>query len=282
MLPVYLLSLLIVLTGFTAYPLISKRYIGGVGYKKFVPSFLGLTAIGTIILPLIVYRLFPLNVSALPLLALLGLMYTAAAYLVFYSLERYNVGIISSVVGSQNVLIALFTSIFFLVSSLKGVIIPFLIIIAGIIIVGISKSGRSKFSIYIILTFAGVMLWVFIWVLFYTINTNYPLSDYAVLQSFAFLFSLPIAFILREKKVKEEKYGEKMKFILLAGLMNGVATGVFSFAYKFNAVLTPFVSQLGIPLVLIFSFLLLKERMKRQELLGVILIVLGSFLYILT
>lgn len=62
--------------------------------------------------------------------------------------------------------------------------------------------------------------------------------------------------------------------------MNGIASGIFSFAYKFNALLTPFIVQLTVPLVLILSFLLLKERLKKLELVGVILIILGTFIYI--
>ncbi|EFD92890.1 MAG: hypothetical protein BJBARM5_0398 [Candidatus Parvarchaeum acidophilus ARMAN-5] len=207
-------------------------------------------------------------------------MYTVAAYFVFYSLERYNLGIINSIIGSQQALIAFFDALLFIESELRNIIIPFIIIISGIFIVGKSSAGKSRFSKYIILAFIGTLLWVFMWVLFYTINTNYPLSYYAVIQSFAFLFCLPVTWLIADKKVKKEKYGEKMKFIVVAGLMNGIASGIFSFAYKFNALLTPFIVQLTVPLVLILSFLLLKERLKKLELVGVILIILGTFIYI--
>ena len=282
MLYTYLVSLFIILVGFSAYPLISKRYIGEIGYRKFIPIFLGFSAIGTIIVPFIVYRTFPLDLAYLPLLALLGAMYTLAIYLILYSLEHYNISIINTIVGSQQVLIALFSSIFFFVSDLNSVLLSFLIVMAGIIFLLFNASGKTRFSKYVIFTLIAVLLWVFMWLLFYTINTSVPLLYYAILQSFSFLFCLPVAFLQnRHKSIIYYISDKKLKYIVLAGILNGVATVVFSFAYKFNAVLTPFVAQLGIPIVVIASFLLLRERVKKLELTGIILITIGSFLYIL-
>lgn len=278
---IYLFSLLIILIGFTAYPLISKKYIGGFGYKKFLPIFLLFSAVGAFTVPFLVYHSFKLNLSYLPILALLGLMYTVAAYLIFYSIERYNVGIINSIVGSQDVLIAVFSALFFIISEFKAVLISFIIIITGIAVLGVSNKGKSKLSVYVILSLLGVFLWVFMWVVFYTINTSFPLTYFAVLQGFSFLFSVPITFILRGKSATHKIKNSSIQFILIAGLLNGFVTGVFSFAYKFNAILTPFIAQLGVPLVLILSFFLLKERIKKSEIFGVLLIILGTFLYIL-
>ncbi|MCL4376749.1 EamA family transporter [Candidatus Parvarchaeota archaeon] len=281
MLYTYLVSLFVILIGFSVYPLISKKYIGGVGYRKFIPIFLGFSAIGTVIVPFIVYRTFSFDLVYLPLLALLGAMYTFAMYLMLYSVEHYNISIINTIVGSQEVLIALFSSIFFFISDLNSVIPSFLIIMAGIIFLLFNASGKARFSKYVVFTLIAVLLWVFMWVLFYTINTSLPLLYYAILQTFAFIFCLPIAFFQnKHKSIIYYMSDKKFKYIVLAGLLNGVATVVFSFAYKFNAILTPFVGQLGIPIVIIASFLLLGERVKKLGLIGITLITVGSFLYI--
>lgn len=277
----YLVSLFVILIGFSVYPLISKKYIGGVGYRKFIPIFLGFSAIGTVIVPFIVYRTFSFDLVYLPLLALLGAMYTFGMYLMLYSVEHYNISIINTIVGSQEVLIALFSSIFFFISDLNSVIPSFLIITAGIVFLLFNSSGKARFSKYVVFTLIAVLLWVFMWVLFYTINTSLPLLYYAILQTFAFIFCLPIAFFQnRHKSIIYYMSDKKFKYIALAGLLNGVATVVFSFAYKFNAILTPFVGQLGIPIVIIASFLLLGERVKKLGLIGITLITVGSFLYI--
>ena len=281
MLYTYLVSLFVILVGFSAYPLITKKYIGGVGYRKFIPIFLGFSAIGTIIVPFIVYRNFSFDLAYLPLLALLGAMYTFAMYLMLYSVEHYNISIINTIVGSQQVLIALFSSVFFFISDLNSVILPFLIIMAGVVFLLFNANGKTRFSRYVVFTLIAVLLWVFMWVIFYTINTNLPLLYYAILQSFAFLFCLPVAFFQnRHKSISYYISEKKFKYIVLAGILNGVATVVFSFAYKFNAVLTPFVAQLGIPIVIIASFLFLGERAKKLGLIGITLITVGSFLYI--
>ena len=281
MLYTYLVSLFVILIGFSVYPLISKKYIGGVGYKKFIPIFLGFSAIGTIIVPFIVYRSLSLNLAYLPLLAFLGAMYTLAMYMVLYSVEHYNISIINTIVGSQQVIIALFSSIFFFISDLNLVIIPFLIIIAGIAFLLFNADGKARFSKYVVFTLIAVLLWVFMWVLFYTINTSLPLLYYAILQTFAFLFCLPVAlFQNKHKSIIYYISDKKFKYIALAGILNGIATVVFSFAYKFNAILTPFVAQLGVPIVIIISFLFLGDRVKKLGLIGITLITIGSFLYI--
>lgn len=281
MLYTYILSLFIILVGFSVYPLISKKYIGSVGYKKFIPIFLAFSAIGTIIVPFILYRNLSFDVAYIPLLALLGAMYTLGMYLILYSVEHYNISIINTIVGSQEVLIALFSSAFFFISDLHSIILPFLIIMAGIAFLLFNTSGKTRFSKYVVFTLMAVLLWVFMWVLFYTINTNLPLLYYAILQSFAFLFCLPVAFFQnKNKSIIYYLSDKKFKYIALAGILNGVATVVFSFAYKFNAVLTPFVAQLGIPIVIIASFLLLGERVKKLGFIGITLITIGSFLYI--
>jgi Triose-phosphate Transporter family. len=281
MLYTYLVSLFVILIGFSVYPLISKKYIGGVGYKKFIPIFLGFSAIGTIIVPFIVYRSLSLNLAYLPLLAFLGAMYTLAMYMVLYSVEHYNISIINTIVGSQQVIIALFSSIFFFISDLNLVIIPFLIIIAGMAFLLFNAEGKARFSKYVVFTLIAVLLWVFMWVLFYTINTSLPLLYYAILQTFAFLFCLPVAlFQNKHKSIIYYISDKKFKYIALAGILNGIATVVFSFAYKFNAILTPFVAQLGVPIVIIISFLFLGDRVKKLGLIGITLITIGSFLYI--
>lgn len=281
MLYTYLVSLFVILIGFSVYPLISKKYIGGVGYKKFIPIFLGFSAIGTIIVPFIVYRSLSLNLAYLPLLAFLGAMYTLAMYMVLYSVEHYNISIINTIVGSQQVIIALFSSIFFFISDLNLVIIPFLIIIAGMAFLLFNADGKARFSKYVVFTLIAVLLWVFMWVLFYTINTSLPLLYYAILQTFAFLFCLPVAlFQNKHKSIIYYISDKKFKYIALAGILNGIATVVFSFAYKFNAILTPFVAQLGVPIVIIISFLFLGDRVKKLGLIGITLITIGSFLYI--
>ena len=235
MLYTYILSLFIILIGFSVYPLISKKYIGSVGYRKFIPIFLGFSAIGTLIIPFIIYRNLSFDLAYLPLLALLGAMYTLGMYLMLYSVEHYNISIINTIVGSQEVLIALFSSIFFFISDLHSIILPFLIIIAGIISLLFNTSGKARFSKYVVFTLIAVLLWVFMWVLFYTINTNLPLLYYAILQSFAFLFCLPVAFLQnKNKSIIYYISDKKFKYIVLAGILNGVATVVFSFAYKFN------------------------------------------------
>ena len=282
MLYTYLVSLFVILIGFSAYPLISKKYIRGVGYRKFIPIFLGFSAIGAIIVSFIIYRSPSFDLVYLPLLALLGAMYTFATYLMLYSVEHYNISIINTIVGSQEVLIALFSSVFFFISDLNLVIPSFLIIMVGIIFLLFNVNGKARFSKYVAFTLIALLLWVFMWLLFYTINTSFPLFYYAILQSFAFLFCLPVAFFHnKHKSISYYISDKKFKYIALAGMFNGVATVVFSFAYKFNAVLTPFVAQLGIPIVVIASFLLLRERVKKLELTGIILITIGSFLYIL-
>ncbi len=277
----YLASLFIILIGFSVYPLISKKYIGGVGYKKFIPIFLGFSAIGTIIVPFIIYRSIFLDIAYLPLLALLGAMYTLGMYLMLYSVEHYNISVINTIVGSQEVLIALFSSIFFFISDLNLVIPSFLIIMAGIGFLLFNTDGKARFSKYVVFTFIAVLLWVFMWVIFYTINTSFPLLYYAILQTFAFVFCLPVAFLQnKHKSIIYYMSEKKLKYIALAGILNGVATVVFSFAYKFNAILTPFVGQLGIPIVIIASFLLLGERVKKRGLIGIALMTIGAFLYI--
>ncbi len=272
------------LIGFTAYPLISKKYIKGYGYKRFIPLFLAFSALGALTIPFIVYRHVSFDFSYLPLLALLGGMYTLASYLVFYSIEHHNISVLNSIVGSQDVLIALFSGFLFLISEIKTVVLPALIILVGIFLLAYSNQSKdkSRISRYVIFTFVGVLIWVFMWILFYTINTSLPLLYYGILQLFAFVFCIPIALFHNKKKgISYYLKGKQTKYILIAGVLTGVATAMFSFAYKFNALLTPFVGQLGVPLVILFSVVFLMERPQKMEIIGLILLSIGPFIYIL-
>ena len=278
----YLTAIFVIIVGFSVYPLISKKYIGNVGYKKFIPIFLGFSAVGTLLIPFIAYRSFVFDLAYIPLLALLGAMYAFAMYLTLYSIEHYNISIIYTILSTQQVLIALFSGVFFFIFELKTIALPFLVVMAGVLFLLFDESGKARFSKYVVFTLIAVFVWVFMWVLFYTINTSFPLLYYAVLQSFAFLFCLPVALLQnKHKSIRYYLSDKKFKYIVLAGILNGVATATFSFAYKFNAILTPFVAQLCVPIVVIASFLFLKDRTKKFGLIGITLIILGSFLYIL-
>ncbi len=277
----YFISLFIILFGFVAYPLISKKYIGKIGYRKFIPIFLGFSVVGSVIISLVVYRTFSFDFFYLPLLAGLGAMYTSATYLLFYSIERYNLSVINTILGIQDILIVLFSGIFFFIAEVKIILLPFFIVMLGIIFLVFGSTGKSKFSKYVLLALAAVILWVFMWIIFYTINTSFPLIYYSVLQLFSFVFCIPIAFIQnRSKGIQYYTTDKKFFYIGIAGILNGSATVAFSFAYKFNALLTPFVAQLAIPLVIIFSVLLLRERPQKLEIIGLSLLTFASFLYI--
>ncbi len=279
---IYLSSLFVVLAGFTVYPLISKKYIGRAGFKKFVPAFLSFSAAGALAVLPMIYGSFSFDFSYVPLLAVLGGMYTTAAYLIFYSIERHNLSVLNPIIGSQEIFIAIFTSIFFFASRLNSVVVPFLVAVAGIAILSYEGSPKARFSKYVVITAMGVLIWVFMWIFFYTINAGTTMLYYAVVQLFAFVFCLPVAaFHNRGKGVGYYVSGNKFGYIALAGMLNGAATVVFSFAYKFSALLTPFVSQLAVPIVIISSIILFKERPKKAEVLGIILLTAGSFIYII-
>lgn len=66
---------------------------------------------------------------------------------------------------------------------------------------------------------------------------------------------------------------------MFAGLLNGSATAVFAYAYTVNPILSPLVITIVSPLVVIMSFMLLKERFSLIEAVGIAIVIAALLIF---
>ena len=289
MMSYYYLAIIITLVAYTVYGIIGKKYIGGAGYQNFVPIFVFFVFIGSLVMLFASYHRISFESGELQYFVLLGVLYTAASYLVFYSLERERLGVVSTILASQGPLIALFSSFLFKPLSFPRAALASYIIIVGVIILTVSfghagnkyKKGINRI---VALAITGNLIWVIMWVIFYKIpGSGTPISYFTWVSLFAVLSSAAM-FVLMKAGRKHVKVRIKQNIawiapISAAGFIIGLGTSTFAFSYIINPVFTPIIVELSGPLVLIASVIILKEKFSTKELVGLLLILAGIFSY---
>jgi uncharacterized membrane protein len=134
---------------------------------------------------------------------------------------------------------------------------------------------KTLVSKYVWVAFAGTLMWTGFWLLFYTLPRNtLPL----VYISFIFLITASIVLavhylVFHNKKVKVFAGNPLFKYIAIAGVLDGVGNAAVSFAYTSNPVLTPLSLAAVAPIVILLSFVFLRERFNKREIIGLVLIV---------
>ncbi|MGC8630073.1 MAG: EamA family transporter [Thermoplasmata archaeon] len=290
----YLLAISFIIISFTFVVVLPKFLFSKEGlelsYKYLVPRYLIFSAIFSLIGAFILSRSLYLPIDLIPFAALEGLIYTVAAYLVFYALSKEKAMIIGIINSSQMLLISFFSALLFSQKLLFRSSIIILIMLVGVFLISIQNSGhRSKFSWLTLVALLGNLLWVLMWLIFdstITKNSNLSFIYFGILMTFSALFGIIFS---RIKKVedrseifnKDKKDWFMVEIIVLLGLFNGIGTVLFSFAYVISPVLTPLLTELMVVGIVLLSFIWLKERLSSLQTFGIITICIALILFLI-
>lgn len=281
----YLLAISFIIISFTLVVILPKALFSKSGleisYRYFVPRYLAFSALFSLTGAIILSRSFYFPIFLLPFAVLEGLIYTIAAYLVFYALSKEKAMMIGIINSSQMLLISFFSALLFSRSLLFRSSVIILIMLIGVLLISMSGSGhRLKFSWFNLLALIGNLLWVFMWLIFdSTITNNSSLSYlyFGMLMAFSALFGILYSVLINKEVrsksiIKEDKKKHMRDIIVILGIFNGFGTVLFSFAYVINPVLTPLLTELMIVGIVLLSFIWLKERLSSLQAFGIITI----------
>ncbi len=257
-----------------------------ISYRSFIPFYLAFSAAAAVIVALFLVHSISISPDGLAYAALMGFIYTVAAYLVFYSLENEQVMIITTITSSQFIILSFLSAVIFIRALVLKDTMLTVLMLAGVILLSIDRKRKLKLSKFALLTFLGTVAWVIMWLIFYaTIETGTsPFVYYTWLAIFAAIFSVVFSVVLGVKiaDLKSPIKSRKLtSYMLSAGVASGVGTLMFSFAYSMNSVLSPLFTQISIPSVAILAFLLFRDRIKVTEIIGAAAIIVSVFLLVL-
>lgn len=286
----YWIAITLTVISFTSINLFSKAFLNRknsiLSYKSFLPFYLAFSSAMVIVVSLIITHNLYIGDSEIAYAALMGFIYAVAAYMVFYSLENEQVVVITAINASQFIILSFASVILFVHSFLLKDFLPMALMLVGIVLLTVNKTRKRNISIFAFLAFLGTVVWVIMWLIFYsTIQTGTsPFVYYAWLTIFAAAFSIVFSLVL---KVKQKNLRGTIKskrlfgYVLSAGLFNGLGSVMFSFAYSTNTVISPLLTQVSIPSIAVLAFLFLKERVRLAEALGAAAIIVSVFIIVL-
>ncbi len=288
----YSLAISFIIISFTFVVILPKFLFSKAGleisYKYFVPRYLIFSALFSLIGAFIFTRVFYFPIALLPFAIIEGLMYTVAAYLVFYALSKEKAMIIGIINSSQMLLISFFSALLFSQAVLFRSSIIILIMLIGVFLISINSTGyKFKFSWLTLVALVGNLLWVLMWLIFdstITKNSNLSFLYFVVLMTFSALFGIIFSRIIkvdgREETIHKDNIKKLMiEIIVLLGLFNGIGTVLFSFVYVINPVLTPLLTELMIVGLALLSFIWLKERLSSLQAIGIITICIALIIF---
>ncbi len=286
----YWIAITLAVIAFTSINLISKALLNkkntAISYKSFIPLYTAFSAVAAIIVALLILHTISIGATGLVYAALMGFIYVAAAYIVFFSLENEQIVIIGAINASQFIILSFFSAVIFLPVLVLKDSVPLVLMLAGVVLLSIRKGKKTSFSKFAILALLGNIMWVIMWLIFYaTIKTvSSPFIYYTWITIFAAVFSLVLAPALKTKR-KDLRHILKSRklssYILYVGIANGVGSMMFSFAYNINGVLSPLLTQITIPAIAVLAFVLLKEKLRLTEILGMAAIIGAVFMLVL-
>lgn len=283
----YELAILAALVGFSTYLLIAKKYLTSSGVLFLTSLFILATFVGAFAVAVSFFNWSILGSQTMFTLVLLGALNTLATYLLFHAVYRGKAGIVNTVISSQDILIALFSSLLFVPAVLYKTIGVSFVLLVGFVALTInfdSISRSIRLSRYVIMAFISSLGWAVMWLVFYTLpNANsYSLTYVSLILLFSAIVALLFSMFRMggpKKMIKKIKTVGAKSYLFLAGILNGVATGGVAYAYIANPVLTPILVSITTPVFVVLAFAVLKERFKRVELLGIGLIIAAVLLF---
>lgn len=284
---VYWVVITLATASFALISIISKVALSRKGklisYKSFLPTYLSFSALFAVITTLSITRSLYINYNVVLYAALTGFIYCLAAYFFFFSIEREKVAIIGTVNGSQFILLSFFSALLFLHSVIIVDSIASVVMLIGVILLSVNSVTGVKASKYVFLALAANILWVIMWLIFYStmpVGVS-PLTYYSWLSIFAAIFSILFSIPLRTKWRSIQRYFKSKDIItpvVFAGFFNGFGTVLFSLAYIFNSAYSPLISEISLPALVVISFIFLKERLRITQIIGVFTVILSILL----
>lgn len=274
---------------FVLYPLVSKKFIGQTDYRSFVLVMLFFFLLGAAMFEVLVNDAVEVYYTQLPKLLALGVMYCVASYFVFWAYARLKsrVGIINTVVASQGVLIAFFSSLFFARGLLPKTFVAAVFIGLGLFfLVPRSKNAKPDRDFKsVFAAVVGTLIWVFMWVFFYTLpGEGRAIGYFFWLSVFAFIAAcfIMLAFIAKQRGKIAIFSSRKSAFATaVVGISIGVGTSSFSFAFSASPVVSSMMLNFSVVAVPLLSIAIFKDRFYKSEILGLSIIVATAILYYL-
>jgi drug/metabolite transporter (DMT)-like permease len=257
-----------------------------ISFKVFIPLYLIFAAIVAFALSYFLTGSIFVPLGYFPVILGLGVLYTVATYIMFYSLENELAALIGTINSTQALILAFFSAVLFLQFELVKATIAIIIMIVGIVMLSSNDIRKGKFSKYVFLALFANLLWVFMWLIFYgTIpSTVSPMTVYGWIAVFAFLASIPILASEKQKVsyfVSVFKQKRQRNYVLSAGVLSGLGSVLYSYSYVLNGVLTPIIVETEVFIILVMAYFLLKERFKAIQLAGALIVVFAVFVFLL-
>ncbi len=289
-LSLYITSVLITTFSFALISIIGRGILRkskkNISFKVFIPLYLIFAAIVAFALSYFLTGSIFVPLGYFPVILGLGVLYTVATYIMFYSLENELAALIGTINSTQALILAFFSAVLFLQFELVKATIAIIIMIVGIVMLSSNDIRKGKFSKYVFLALFANLLWVFMWLIFYgTIpSTVSPMTVYGWIAVFAVLASIPILVSEKQKAsyfVSVFKQKRQRNYVLSAGILNGLGSVLYSYSYILNGVLTPIIVETEVFIILVMAYFLLKERFKAIQLAGALIVVFAVFVFLL-
>ncbi len=289
-LSLYITSVLITTFSFALISIIGRGILRkskkNISFKVFIPLYLIFAAIVAFALSYFLTGSIFVPLGYFPVILGLGVLYTVATYIMFYSLENELAALIGTINSTQALILAFFSAVLFLQFELVKATIAIIIMIVGIVMLSSNDIRKGKFSKYVFFALFANLLWVFMWLIFYgTIpSTVSPMTVYGWIAVFAFLASIPILVSEKQKVsyfVSVFKQKRQRDYVLSAGILNGLGSVLYSYSYILNGVLTPIIVETEVFIILVMAYFLLKERFKAIQLAGALIVVFAVFVFLL-
>ena len=204
---------------------------------------------------------------------------------VFYALSKGNLSIATTLISTYPIYTLLFS--FLINNEILNIyqLIFIILTILGIILTCIGKDIKIKSFINpltIIPILASIAIGISDTLTKKIINDT---SSFSFLVAIA-LVQIPVSFIylkitkhrikdiFKEIKIKKETY----KYGIIGSLLNVIATGLLliSFNYAMASIASP-LTAMYTPLVLLYAFIFLKEKISKINIVGIFLALIGTF-----
>lgn len=271
---------------FSSYPVIFKGKLNKDNYLAFILTFLVGMVIGSFLIASTSFQSMTIGIYSLFLVCVIAVLNTIGMFLVLYAITFGKAGTIVPLSGgAQFIMIAVISAVLFTgVISYKVIIYP-PILFLGVVLLTLKQDAHKqklRFSKYIFLAIAGTISWIGMWLVFYQLPQSESAMFYYFLVTIVSLLIGILIVYIKSRPVRIKKYElRELRGPLLAGGFNGAGTAAFAYAYTANPVTSSIIVIAEIPIVVILSFLFLRERFNKLEFSGIVLILTALLLFVL-
>lgn len=225
-----------------------------------------------------------LNLWVVFVIVVFGIIQLALSFLLFYAFRHGKVSFVTPVISTYTLLSAIISFVVF-GEKLSFVTISLVVLVYfGIILVGISESRqereRKKDNLKGLAAAIGVMIAYAVYFPAFDSFIDRDGWGLVIVLETIFVTLLLLPFVLRKRRVVRSVPKKLLVIGFVAGLLNGIGNASLSLGFEFSEYTTTTVALASSTsaFAVVFAYVFLKERMKRLQYAGIVLVILGIML----